>query len=357
MFAYIGCFTTRERNARGKGIGVYRIDEAAGAWSLVEVFETLPNPGYLALDHEQRFLYSAHGDSGEICAYSVDRQTGRLKALNQQPTSGNNSVYLAIDPSNRYVVLANGPGVAVFPINQDGSLAPASDALVPPGERGPYRREQGHGAHPHQVLFDATGRFLVVPDKGVDSVHVYRLDAPSGKLVANDPPGVKARYGAAPRHLAFHPARPFAYLINELDSTVTTYGWDAGRGELKPLQVIPTTPATYTGDNTGAEIAVAPSGAFVYASNRGHNSTVTFAVKPGSGMLTPMSWEPTQGNKPRFFTLDPDGRLLYVANENSDTIVAFRLDPGTGKLTPTGLIVETRSPSCIAFARGIRDEE
>ena len=350
MFAYIGSFTTRKRNARGKGISVYQVDASTDAWHLVEVFETLPNPGYLALDRDRKFLYSAHGDSGEICAYAIDRQSGRLKALNRQPTAGDNSVFVTVDPANRYVVLANGPGIAVFPINKDGSLAPASDIVVPSGESGPYRREQGLGAHPHQVLFDGAGRFLVAPDKGVDSVHVYRLDAASGKLVPNDPPSVKTRYGAGPRHLAFHPARPFAYLVNELDSTVTAYDWDAGSGALRPLQVIPTTPATYTGDNTGAEIAVAPSGAFVYVSNRGHNSTATFTVN-ADGMLAPVGWEPTQGEKPRFFTLAPGGRLLYVANENSDTLVAFRADPGSGKLTPTGRIVETGSPSCVVFAQ------
>jgi 6-phosphogluconolactonase (cycloisomerase 2 family) len=247
------------------------------------------------------------------------------------------------------MVLANGPGIAVYPINQDGSLAPASDILVPPGERGPYRHEQGHGAHPHQVLFDPSGRFLVAPDKGVDRVHIYRLDTASGKLVANDPPCVKSRYGAGPRHIAFHPTRPLAYLINELDSTVTTYAWDAARGELKPLQVITTLPTTYTGDNTGAEIAVAPSGRFVYGSNRGHDSIVIFSVDAGTGMLAPVGWEPTQGKKPRFFTLDPAGDFLYVANQDSDTIVAFRVDQRSGTLTPTGHIVETGTPSCIVF--------
>ena len=251
------------------------------------------------------------------------------------------------------MVCANGPGIVVLPINADGSLAPATDAVVPPGKEGPYKREQGHGAHPHQVVFDAGGRFLLSPDKGVDATHIYRLDLSSGKLVANDPPCVKSRYGAGPRHLAFHPLRPFAYLINELDSTVTTYQWDANRttgGVLMPLHIIPTTPPTFVGDNTGAEIAVAPSGKFVYVSNRGHNSIATFAVDAQDGTLAPIGWEPTQGQKPRFFTLDPAGEMLYVANEDSDTIVAFTLDAASGKPAPSGLIIHTGSPSCIAFA-------
>ena len=350
MFAYVGCFTTAHRKARGRGISVYRIDASSGTWSLIEVFETIPNPGYVALDSKHRFLYASHGDGAEVSAYAIDQPSGKLKYLNRQPSSGDNGPHLIVDPSDQYVVVANGPGIAVLPINDDGSLAPSTDAVVPPGVEGPYKREQGLGAHPHQVVFDPAGRFLLSPDKGVDATHLYRLDAASGKLVPNDPPCVKSRYGAGPRHLAFHPVRPFAYLINELDSTVTTYQWDALRGALTPLHIIPTTPPTFTGDNTGAEIAVAPSGNYVYVSNRGHNSIATFAVDANDATLAPVGWESTQGQKPRFFTLDPAGKNLYVANEDSDTLVAFKLDAASGKPVPTGLIIPTGSPSCLAFS-------
>jgi 6-phosphogluconolactonase len=352
MYAYVGCFTTAHRKARGKGISVYRIDPSSGPsnnWTLIEVLETIANPGYVALDRRQRFLYASHGDGDTVSAYAIDAQTHKLKFINQQPSHGDNGPHLTVDPTDRYVVVANGPGIVVLPINSDGSLAPATDAVVPPGKEGPYKREQGLGAHPHQVLFDPAGRFLVSPDKGVDATHIYRLDADGGKLVANDPPCVKSRYGAGPRHLSFHPTRPFAYQINELDSTVTTYQWDGVRGVLTPVHIIPTTPPTFVGDNTGAEIAVAPSGRFVYVSNRGHNSIATFAVNANDATLTPVGWESTQGDKPRFFTLDPSGGMLYVANEDSDTIVAFRLNAASGKPTPTGLVIATGSPSCIAF--------
>jgi len=351
VFAYIGCFTTQKRNAHGKGISVYRIDQSTGAWTLIQVFDTVPNPGFLSLDRQHRLLYSAHGDGAEICAYSIDKPTGRLELLNRQPTGGDNGAHLTVDPTNRYVVLANGPGIAVYPINKDGSLAPFSDIVVPPGEAVPHpNRKKQTGSHPHQVSFDLTGRFIVVPDHGIDKVHVYQLDALSGKLVANDPPAVKSRDGAAPRHVTFHPTKPFAYVVNELDSTVTAYNWNSKRGELRPFQVITTMPATFTGDNKPSEITIAPSGNFVYVSNRGHDSITIFSVDQNAGMLKTVCWQPTRGKKPRFFTLDPSGSLLYAANENSDSIVIFRVDDKTGKLTPTGQIVETGSPSCIVFA-------
>jgi len=167
--------------------------------------------------------------------------------------------------------------------------------------------------------------------------------------VANDPPAVTTRPGAGPRHVDFHPGQPYAYVINELDSTITTYRFDPMQGQLKPLQVIPTLPPSFTGNNTTSEIAVAPSGRFVYGSNRGHDSIVIFAVDEASGALAPVGWEPTQGKTPRFFALDPSGTFLYVANQDSDTIVCFRVDQATGKLLPTGHVVKTGSPSSIVF--------
>ena len=347
--AYVGCFSSEKRKGHGKGISVYRVDAKTGAWNLVQICETIQNPGFVVLDGNQKFLYAAHGSSSEVSSYSIEPQTGKLRMLNTQQTSGDNSPHITISPSNGHVVVANGPGMAVFPVNKDGSLAPASDVVVPPGEPGPYRHEQ-KGAHPHQVVFDLTGRFMLVPDKGIDKVHVYRLDASSGKVITDHVPSMDSRRGAAPRHVAIHPARPYAYVVNELDSTVTAYHWNSERGELKPVQVITTLPTTYTGNNIAAEIAIVPSGNFVYASNRGHNSIVTFAVELKTGMLEPVGWEPTQGKTPRFFTLDSSGNRLYAANQSSDTIVVFDINAQTGKLTPTGQVVETGTPTCIAFA-------
>jgi 6-phosphogluconolactonase len=348
-FAYIGCFTTEKRKAKGKGIAVYAIDSETGAWSFVETCDAMPNPSYICLDRTQRFLYSAHGDGSEIGAYARHPRTGKLKPLNRQPTDGDNSSTVEVDRSNRYVVLSNGPGIAVFPITDDGSLAPYTDLVIPEGEPGPYRREQ-QGPHPHQAAFDLTGRYVVVPDKGLDRIHVFRFDAGRGKLLPCDPPFLKARYGAIPRHITFHPARPYAYVVNEQDSTVNACHWDIARGELKPFQRVPTTPDSYVGDNMAAEIAILPSGKFLYASNRGHDSIVIYRVDPAAGTIEPAGWESVRGEKPRFFCFDPDARHLYAANEKSHTIVEFSIDQATGRLTATGQVIETGSPTCITFA-------
>jgi 6-phosphogluconolactonase (cycloisomerase 2 family) len=238
--------------------------------------------------------------------------------------------------------------VAVLAINPDGSLGKLSDLVTLSGPPGPHPTEQT-SSHPHDVAFDPSERFIVVPDKGLDRVFVFTLDTASGRLVATAPPSVASRPGAGPRHVDFHPRKPYAYVLNELDSTITTYGFDAGRGELRPLQVITTLPPAFTGNSATSEIEVAPSGRFVYASNRGHDSLAIFSIDEFTGLLASVGWESTQGKTPRFFAIYPAGTFLYVANQNSDTIVTFRVDQTGGQLTPTGQVVKTGSPSCIVF--------
>ena len=350
MLAYVGSYTTEQRQGRGTGIEVYRIDPRSGEWTLEQTVPDLVNPSFLALDRRRRVLYAAHGDEDYASAFAIDDATGQLTPLNRQSTGGRNGVHLAVDATNRFLVVGNYASgtVAVLPVAADGSLEPLSDLMPLTGTPGPDPVQQT-SSHPHDVPFDRSGRYVVVPDKGFDRVFVFRLDGASGTLVAGDPPWVVARPGAAPRHADFHPTAPYAYVNNEMDSTVTTYRFEPERGILQPLQTISTVPPGFAGENTTAEIAVAPSGRFVYVSNRGHDSVATFAVEASSGRLEPRGWEPAQGKTPRFFALDPAGTGLYVANQNSDTIVAFRVDPDTGALTPTGQVVKTGSPSSIVF--------
>ena len=352
MFAYVGAFTTPERKGHGDGIHVYRIDPVSGNWTQVQQVP-LVNPSFLAVDHAQRFLYSVHADLDEVSAYAIDQASGRLTPLNRQSCGGKNPVHLAVDATNRFIVTANygGGSVGVVPINEDGNLGTRTDLVSLPGEPGPNRKEQA-SSHPHDCPFDPAGHFILVPDKGLDRVFVFWLDTANGKLMPNDPPFVATREGAGPRHIAFHPGMGFAYVIDELDSTVTGYRYHAGGGALQPVQVVPSTPQSFTGNNTGAEIVVAPSGRFVYASNRGHDSIAIFAVDHAQGTLTPIGWEPTQGKTPRFFALDPTANFLYAANQVSDTIVTFRVNPATGRLSPTGQVIQTGSPVCIIFVGG-----
>jgi 6-phosphogluconolactonase len=348
------------------------VDPASGVWAqqLLEIV----NPSFLTLDRAQLFLYSVHADLDEVSAYAIDKQNGHVTALNRQSCGGKNAVHLSIDPTGGWIVTANysAGSVGVVPIEKDGTLewigitgcfapdsalGPRSDLVNLPGEPGPNRVEQA-SSHPHNAVFDPSGRFIAVCDKGLDRVFVFRLDAANGKLTPNDPPSVATRPGDGPRHIAFHPKLPLAYVINELGSCVTTYRFDAQRGSLQPIQIVPSTPPNFTGSNRGAEIAVAPSGRVVYASNRGHDSIAIFAVDGRSGILTSVGWTPTGAKSPRFFGLDPAARILYAANadegfstqQNTDTIVAFSINQADGMLRPTGQVIKVNSPCTIVFA-------
>ncbi|MGA3127643.1 MAG: lactonase family protein [Candidatus Korobacteraceae bacterium] len=347
-FAYVGCYTNKERHGHGKGINVYRI-EPSGEWTQIQLLEIL-SPSFLALDRRQRFLYSVHGDGTFVSSYSVDQQTGQIKMLNQQATGGKNSVHLSIDPSNRFLITANYDtgALTTFQLQEDGAIGPMRDSASLPGPIGPNRFRQGF-SHPHHVPFDPSGRFIIVPDLGLDRIFTFRIDS-NGKLIAGNPPFVEGRSASGPRHVAFHPTLPNAYVLDELNATMTTYKFNSESGELKPLQVVPMLPDSYTGQCESAELVVAPSGKFVYGSNRGHDSITTLSVDQETGLLKPIGWELTQGETPRFFALSSSGADLYACNQDSDTIVFFRVDQQTGKLTPSGQVVKTGSPVCIVFA-------
>jgi len=346
-FMYVGSFTGQGRG-HGEGLSVFKRE--GNRWSLIQVLKELADPSFVIVDRQRQHLYSAHGDGTEATSYRVDAATGKLTILNRQPTRGRNGVHLAIDATGRFLAVANYAtgSLVVLPINDDGSLAPVCDLTEMKGTPGPHRTQQ-ESSHPHHCPFDRSGRFIVVPDKGLDKVFVYRLDTSKGKLVPGNPAEVVSRSGAAPRHVDFHPTGPYAYVIDELDSTIAVYQFDPEKGAFKPVQVHTTLPSSYTGNNTCAEIAVAPSGRFVYGSNRGHDSIAIFSVDGNTGLLTSIGWEPTQGQTPRYFGLDPSGDHLYAANQNSDTVVIFRVDTASGRLTPTGEVIKVASPSTIAF--------
>lgn len=351
MFAYVGSFTTAQRLARGDGIHIYCVDSATDTWAHLQHVPALVNPSFLALSHDQRFLYSVHGDSDFATAFALDPKTGEARLINRAAIGGSNGVRQAVDPSGRFLVVANyaSGSVAVLAIGADGSLKDQHQLATLAGEPGPHKSQQT-SSHPHDVAFDPSGGFVLVPDKGLDRIFVFCFDGATGRLSPAQPNCVKSRPGAGPRHLLFHPKLPIVWVLNELDSTTATYRWDATRATLEPIQVITTLPTTFVGYSTAAEIAASPDGRFVYCSNRGHDSVAIYAADAADGSLTPIAWQPTQGRDPRFIGLDPAGRFLYAANEQADTIVAFRIDTGSGKLTPTGQVINTASPAVIVFA-------
>jgi 6-phosphogluconolactonase (cycloisomerase 2 family) len=346
-FAYVGCFTTEKRRARGLGIEGYQTGNQPypGDWTSVGRFEGLDNPSYLLSDPDRQVLYAVHGDGDHASAFAVDPSTGRLRSLGHAPTDGTNIVHLALDPSKRFLVVANYAtgSVAVLSVRSDGALDPATQVLALPGTIGPHRTEQAC-AHPHHIVFDRSGRFVVVPDKGLDTVFVLAFEAGRLEIVQT----LATRPGAGPRHIVFHPSRPLAFLVNELDSTVATLRWDEAAGRLTPKHIVSILRPDFFGASTAAAIVVTPCGRFVYASNRGQDGIARLALDDANGRLVVNGWTPSGGRDPRFMCLYPSGRHLLVANEQGDSLAAFAIDQESGDLSAIGTR-PSLSPCAIAF--------
>lgn len=348
MFAYVGSRTTRERNARGDGISVFHCDSATGALELVQVHGDLVNPSFLALNKAGDRLYAVHGDCEEISSFVVDPSTGRIEFLNRQSTQGKNPVHLALDPTERFVVVSNHitSSLAVLEIQTNGAIGALTQLIKLEGEPGPHRKEQPF-PKPHFNPFDPSGQFVVVPDKGLDKTFVFRFEA--GQLRPAGFPAASGREASGPRHLAFHPHQPWAFIANELDSTVTACRFDPSSGQLSPFQIISGLADTFVGNSRSSEIEVDRAGRILYVSNRGEDTIGVFKIDQGNGRLSLIQSQPSAGKTPRFFVLSKDGRWLYVLNEDSDSIVAFSVDPDSGKLRPTEHQYQCGSPVCMVF--------
>ena len=341
----------------GKGGGIYAYSFGARGGEAVplHVTEGVINPSYLAFDPPRRFLYAVNegktyqgAATGAVSAFAVERG-GRLRFLNKKPSHGADPCHLAVDPSGARALVANfaSGSVSVLPIRADGSLGDASDTVQHEGSSLDPARQRG--PHAHAVTLGPAGRFVYVPDLGLDRVMIYELTA-QGTLEAAPQPFVATKPGAGPRQLVFCPSGHHAYLINELNSTLSVYRHDPETGRLEEVQTLSALPADFNGDNTCAEVQLAPSGRFLYGSNRGHDSIAIFAVDEVEGALSLIGHEPCGGKTPRHFTLSPRGDSLLVANQDSDTVVIFECDEVTGKLTATGQVLDVPTPVCVKFA-------
>ncbi len=290
-------------------------------------------------------------NSGGVSAFAIDRATGQLTFLNEVPSRGADPCHITVDKTGKYVLVANytGGSIAVFPVLADGKLGEAA-AFVQHTGRGTNPKRQKK-AHAHSIDLSPDNRFAMVDDLGLDELLVYKFESANGSLTPNNPPFAKLDPGSGPRHFALAPSGRFAYVISEMHSTVTAFSNDEKSGTLNALQTISTLPKDFTGQNDDAEIQMHPSGKFLYASNRGHDSVAVFAVDAAKGTLTPVEYTPTQGKIPRSFEIDPTGKFLFAENQKSDTIVVFRIDANTGRLTPTGQVLNVSSPVCIKFLR------
>ncbi|MBV9948833.1 MAG: lactonase family protein [Myxococcales bacterium] len=329
----------------GPTLAIFAVDRASGALrKTADVPSFGPAPSFLAVNAPVTNLYALdEGTPGRVGAYRIEPGSGALRFLGAESSGGAGPAHLSLDATGRYVLVANyGDGtISVLPVrtDRDGALgAPLQTLSV--------------GAQAHMILTDPSNRYVFVPCKGADYVAQFTFDAATGALRPNArQPTVATAAGAGPRHLAFHRNGRFAYLINELDNTMTALAFDAGAGTLSPIETQSTLPSGYSGQDTAAEVWVHPSGAWVFGSNRGDDSIVVFGVDPATGKLARKGHTKTGGAHPRDFALDPTGRFLYVANQKSNAVVPFRFDPASGELSATAAPVEVTGASYIGLFR------
>lgn len=351
--AYVGTYT----GGQSRGIYAYRVEAAVGSaprFTSLGLAAEAVNPSFLAIDAARRLVFAVNetgefnGQStGAVSAFSADPTTGKLTLINQQPSHGTAPCHLVLDPTKKFLLLANysSGSVAVFPVASDGRLGEAT-AVVQHHGQGPNSERQ-KGPHAHAVTFSPDGKFVFICDLGTDRAVAYRLDA-AGKLEAVPSAGATLPPGSGPRHLVFGTDGKFAYVLNEMTSTVTALRYEATTGRMTELQTLSSLPADFTGPKGAAEIAVHPSGKWLYFSNRGHDSLTLFAIK-SDGTLTFVAVQSTDGRTPRHFALLPGGEYVVAANQNSNTLRTYRVDPGSGRLEPHGDLVHAPKPVCVEF--------
>jgi 6-phosphogluconolactonase len=351
MLVFIGS----NAEASDNGLYVYSFDEHKGELTLLDQVSGLKNPTFLNLDVSRLKLYSiAEGISdnrkimAEVVSFSIDPSKGTIKELNRSVTVDAPACHIQRDANDKYLIITSyhGGKIGLVALLEDGRIGALLDVRQHEGQS--VRPERQNQPHPHSAFFSPDNRYLLVPDLGLDRIRAYTFD-PTGNLLQFHG-DTKTNPGAGPRHMVFHPNGKFAFVINEIDSTITSFRYDSGAGQLHTVETVTTLPPDFQGENWCAEITVSENGNFLYGSNRGHDSIVVFTVDPDSGRLSFVEHVSTEGQHPRHFALTPGCRFLIAANRDTNNIVIFQVDQMTGKLQLTGQSVQVSKPVCVQAA-------
>jgi 6-phosphogluconolactonase len=344
---YVGTFTSGEAN----GIYLCNFDSNTGKLSLEAEFKGIDNPNFLKISPDKKSLYVAtrppakiKKSGGYINAYKIDSK-GMLHFLNKQVSHGNDPCYVDITEDGKFVATATygGGSISIYPVKNDGSIFPASSTVYFEGS-GPNKDRQSE-PHAHSIMFSPFSNEVFSADLGTDQLNIFHLK--DDKLIPGDPEFLVTKPGSGPRHFDFHPDGNFIYVINELNSTITTFQKTTERW--KSVQTIKTIPENFEEKNYCADIHVSKNGKYLYGSNRGHNSVAVFEIEPATKMLKLLTNVPTEGDWPRNFTLTNDGKYMLVANQNSNNIAVFSINKETGIPIFTNNELNLPSPVCLEF--------
>jgi len=347
---YVGTFSVRG----SEGIYAFSFDRAKRTLKLLQTVPSLESPSYLAIHPSGKFLFSVNrgkadiaDNGGSVTAYGIDPKSGKLNGLNHRPSYGDDPCHIAIDKTGQYAFISNYSkgNLVVLPIFDDGLIGSPSDAKKYVGSSiNPSRQE---GPHIHSAVISPDNRFLYVSDLGTDKIYIYEFNSSNGTLTPAKTQEVNVSPGSGPRHFVFHPSGKFAYLAEELTSSVCTFSVNKVTGALDILEdTVPSLPESFKASNTSADIHTDVKGKYLYLSNRGLNALSIFSISP-TGKISLVGHQETNGKTPRNFLVDPKGEFIFVANQDSDTIMMFRTNAKTGKLVAVGKPVKVPSPVCL----------
>ena len=334
---YIGTYTQK-----GEGIYVYEFDRKDYSFKELQVLTAKTSPSFLEFHPSKKYLYAANEGNSTVSAYAIDQATGKLSALNAQPSQGRGPCHVSVDPKGRFIYVSNyGSGdLAVYKINTDGSIGALADTIQDKGG-------EGQKPHMHSIIPSADGQYIYASDLGIDKIMVYTVDPKTGKLSPGGVPYVDVQKGDGPRHFAIHPNGNFGYSACELASVVNSFKIVKNTGALVPMERLTMLPADFTGKSYAADIHFSPDGKFLYASNRGHESLAIYGVDARTGKLTVAGHADTHGKHPRNFMIDQKGAFAAVTNRDNDNVVFFKRDAATGQLTYTGKEISIPTPVCV----------
>ncbi|MGO4108778.1 lactonase family protein [Paenibacillus sp. YAF4_2] len=344
LTVFIGSYA----EASASGVYRYEFDTTEGTLTLLDQAAGLKNPTFLNVDVANRRLYAiaegvdAEGAKvGDGVAFSIEGS--ELAELNRKLAITAPSCHIQRDADSEFVLLCSyhGGRISLVSLTENGEIGELLDIQQHEGT-GPHPNQ--NQPHPHSTNFSPDGKYIFVPDLGIDRIVAYTLDKENRKLVRHGETVVHP--GAGPRHMTFHPNGQFAFVINELDSTIIAYRYDSEKGALEALQTVSTLPEGYTEANGCAEIAISEDGRFLYGSNRGHDSLVVFAVDGDSGQLTLVGHVSTEGKHPRHFALVPGGQFAITVNKDTNNAAVFRIAE-SGMPVYTGYSIEIAGPVCV----------
>jgi len=343
---FTGTYTETGEN----GLYLFDLNREEGTFKLVSASDAGPNPSYFCISEKHALIYAANEEmnfkgiqGGGVTTLKYNAKTGIAEKINELAVPNGGPCYISLSSGDDFLFLANysGGSVAVVKLDNNGVPVAITDTII-------YKGEEGEVSHAHMISSDPSGKKIYVTDLGLDRIVIYDFDNLSGRLQQIPDGIVKLPKGAGPRHFVFNSDGTKMYLINELNSTISFFNVNAN-GELQPVQTLSTLREGFKGESFCADIHIGKNGDFLYGSNRGENTIVTFRIG-SEGILTLAGHTSCGGDWPRNFVIDPSGKYILVGNQRSGNISIFSIDEKTGIPSGTGKDYKITGPACLKFS-------